>query len=185
VAASRPTAQPTPVAWTDVLTAVGTVGVAVLALAALLATIILAMRDRRLSERRLREEREQSEARLKEVRSAQILNEQRQFIVQTLLIVNDLYREYIDDESSRKTAEVAARLSIYLNLLPGSMCTLIRYMLGHAFDAKAKMKAEKIANQHGAGLTRHVSPVWVYEELAEDIRHVLTFTDISETPPWL
>lgn len=185
VAASVLTIRAATPPWTDVLTALGTVGVAAMSLVALLVTIILAARDRRSSERRLHEEREQSEARLKEARSAQILNEQRQFIVKILLIVNDLYREYIDSESSHKGAEVAARLSVYLNLLPGSMCTLIRYTVGHTFDDNAKMKAEKIATQHGASLTRDVSPVWVYEELAEDIRNVLTRTEIPGARSWL
>src|SRR5215471_297899 len=88
-------APPTQLPWTDVLTALGTVGLAAMSLVALLVTILLAARDRRNYENRLTEERQQSEDRLKEARSSQILNEQRQFIIQILLAVNDLYGEYI------------------------------------------------------------------------------------------
>jgi len=155
-----------------------------MSLVALLVTILLAARDRRNYENRLTEERQQSEDRLKEARSSQILNEQRQFIIQILLAVNDLYGEYIQS-NLHKSAEIAARLSVYLNVLPVSMCVLIRYALGHALDRDAKVKAERIATQHGANLTRDVSPVWVYEELAEDIRTDPSPTETLTPRSWL
>lgn len=151
-----------PTAWTDILTAVGTVGTAVAAVIAIGVTVCQARTDRKTAARRLAEEQERHRTDL--VRADHL---------RYLLDAAEQYARYRAAGRREKSArtEAEARLQLLLRLLPHDNAVVLRYQF--RLDLTDKEKA-MLADTFPQGIPApdRVPEKEVYNQLAHNARSI-------------
>jgi hypothetical protein len=167
-------AQPpsaTGIQWTDVLTAIGTVGATIAAVVGLLLNQQSAKRDRRTAAAELEAERKRSAS-----------EAEQRYLLTTLSLVTDSFAVYKAYGATDERGQIAFRkLRVYLNILPDDVATLIRHELGIAMSKMSEETLLAFAKERGWTLNAEavrsgtVEPAarWAYEELAENSAHIV------------
>ncbi len=147
-----------PTSTTDLLTAIGTVATAAVAVGALIVTIWLAQTDRTTAATRLELEQERHEEDL--VRADHL---------RYLLDTAEQYARYQASEThdGRIRAETQGRLKLLLRLLPKDNAILLKYQFGvDRTEKEERMLEERFPG--GCPAPDQVPPDRVYDELADN-----------------
>lgn len=174
----------------DWMTAIGTVGTAVLALVSVGVTILLAYRDRKQTQatfnieradaaQRLQDERdrhrqdvERAERQLAEERERTAQELVRQHHLQLLSQLVECLAEYGDGNPSPHWMVSQQRLRILLQMLPDGTATLLKHWFQVEMGTEDRNRLGEIGQAHGGSIAQQPPRDWVYEELARNAREL-------------
>ncbi|WP_101784247.1 hypothetical protein [Nonomuraea indica] len=171
----------------EVIDGLGSMGAALVATLGLIIALITAKGDRKEASQRLQDERAAADRRLQAQLQEQRDRDRREFLIEQLMKVGDIYAQKLWATSTSQPDLIAKSkrlLEIHLPSIPGRYASLLKLESSVAFYEEARAEAQRRLGPGDPEFNRmNLFAFSIAEELAENIEELVREESVLDTEP--